>query len=183
MKQRLSVTGSGGVVLLISTALIGRAAAANLAGAEEEHGRTDGRTALETPAVLPSKSAADWAVLGKTYYMEGQYRNAVNCLEKAASADPSNSGYYDWLGKAYGRRAEESSVLTAFSYANKTRAAFEKAVALDSRNLEALDDLFEYYLEAPGIVWGRVGQGQGCRGADRPPERSRISLHAGPLCG
>jgi Flp pilus assembly protein TadD len=39
-------------------------------------------------------------------------------------------------------------------YASRTRQAFEKAVELDGKNKEALNDLFEYYLEAPGFLGG-----------------------------
>ena len=152
MRRRLLVIGSGGVLMLIATAMMARATAANLASSEE--GPAGDGPALESLAEIPSKGAPDWALLGQNFYLEGRYRDAVNSLEKAVAVAPSNSAYYDWLGRAYGRRAEESNVLTAFSYANKTRAAFEKAVALDPRNLEALSDLFEYYLEAPGIVGG-----------------------------
>lgn len=69
-------------------------------------------------------------------------------------ADSLSSDYYDWLGKAYGRLAEESSFLSALGYARKTVRAFERAVELDPSNLEALSDVFEYYLQAPGIVGG-----------------------------
>jgi tetratricopeptide (TPR) repeat protein len=59
-----------------------------------------------------------------------------------------------WLGRAYGRRAETSSPFTAPGYASKARQQFEKAVQLDGRNLEAMSDLLEYYLEAPGFLGG-----------------------------
>lgn len=45
-------------------------------------------------------------------------------------------------------------MLTAPRFASRARQAFEKAVELDPRNLEAINDLFEYYLEAPGILGG-----------------------------
>ena len=59
-----------------------------------------------------------------------------------------------WLGRAYGRRAETSFAVNAMSWAAKARQSFEKAVQLDPSNAEAVDDLFEYYLEAPGILGG-----------------------------
>jgi tetratricopeptide (TPR) repeat protein len=39
-------------------------------------------------------------------------------------------------------------------YADKARAYFEQAVALNPQNEEALNDLFDYYLEAPGFLGG-----------------------------
>ncbi|MDE3166585.1 MAG: hypothetical protein KGN36_12330, partial [Acidobacteriota bacterium] len=124
--------------------------------AEEHYRRTDYGAALDLLLPLAAKDAAVHALIGKTYYMDGRYKSSVGYLEKAVAEDPRNSGYQDWLGRAYGRRAEEASFLSALPYANKTRAAFERAVALDPTNLEALSDLFEYYLEAPGIVGGGV---------------------------
>jgi tetratricopeptide (TPR) repeat protein len=47
-----------------------------------------------------------------------------------------------------------ASFLTAPGYASKTRQNLERAVALDERNIEALNDLFEYYLQAPGFLGG-----------------------------
>ena len=39
-------------------------------------------------------------------------------------------------------------------HAGKARQYFERAVALDPNNEEALNDLFDYYLEAPGFLGG-----------------------------
>jgi Flp pilus assembly protein TadD len=86
--------------------------------------------------------------------MQGEYKKASEALEKAFTADPSSSEIAMWLGRAFGRRAETSSPFTAPGNAAKARQYFEKSVALDPRNLEALNDLLEYYLEAPGFLGG-----------------------------
>ncbi len=39
-------------------------------------------------------------------------------------------------------------------FASKARQAFERAVALDGTNRDALSDLFDYYLSAPGFLGG-----------------------------
>src|SRR4051794_7544076 len=131
-------------------------ASAEFGRAHELYQRADYRGALSTLLALPVKTAAGNALIGKAYYMDGEFRNATTYLEKAVTQDSQNSEYHDWLGKAYGRRAEQSTFLTAFSYAKKARRCFENAAALDPKNLEALGDLFEYYLQAPGIVGGGV---------------------------
>src|SRR4051794_39833360 len=92
--------------------------------------------------------------MGQDYYGAADFKKATETLERALAQDPSNSNINLWLGRAYGRRAETSSMLTAPGYAGKARTYFEKAVQLNPSNLEAQSDLFEYYLEAPGFLGG-----------------------------
>ena len=125
--------------------------------AEELYRRTEYGLAIDALQALDVRDAAGHALLGKAYFMEGQYKEAAANLEKAAGEDTLNSDYCDWLGRAYGRLAEGSSFLSALGYAKKTVRAFERAVELGPSNLEALSDVFEYYLQAPGNGWGRVG--------------------------
>ncbi|MBI3933958.1 MAG: tetratricopeptide repeat protein [Acidobacteria bacterium] len=116
--------------------------------------RTQYHQALEILEPTQPKTAASYALLGQCYYMLEDYKKASEAFQKAVDADRGNSVYWDWLGRAYGKRAETSSFLTAPSYASKTRQYFEKAVELDAANLDAADDLIEYYLEAPGFLGG-----------------------------
>jgi Flp pilus assembly protein TadD len=51
-------------------------------------------------------------------------------------------------------------VLTAPGNASKARQYFEKAVELDPRNQEAVNDLFDYYLEAPGFLGGGLNKAE-----------------------
>jgi Flp pilus assembly protein TadD len=98
--------------------------------------------------------SATYALLGKNYFQTGDLKRAIEYLEKAADREPANAEYALWLGRAWGRRAETSSFVSAPHYASKARQYFEKAVELDSHNGEALDDLFLFYLEAPGFLGG-----------------------------
>lgn len=93
-------------------------------------------------------------LLGQCLYQEGEFNKASQVLEKAAAAEPGNSLTRMWLGRAYGRRAENAFPLAAPGLASKAREAFELAVRLDPSNLEAMSDLFEYYLDAPGFLGG-----------------------------
>lgn len=106
------------------------------------------------------RDAAGDALLGKRCLMEGRYQQAVANLEKAIAVDTRNSDYYDWLGRAYGRVAETSNFISALAYARKAMHAFERAVELDPSNLEALSDVFEYYLEAPGMIGGGLNKAE-----------------------
>jgi tetratricopeptide (TPR) repeat protein len=148
------------VPLLLSVVTLSRGAGTDLERAEGLYQRTEYRSAINILLPLAPKYAAVYALIGKAYYMDGQYKSSTTYLEKAVAEDSLNSSYYDWLGKAYGRRAEQSCFLTALAYARKTRESFEKATILDEANLEALGDLFEYYLEAPGVVGGGIDKAE-----------------------
>src|SRR5260370_12643920 len=126
---------------------------------------TEYEASLRLLAELPEKDAAVFDLIGKNHFMLGNFKKSSEYHEKAVAADPSNSEYQHWLGKAYGRRAETSSVFTAPGLASKARQHFEKAVALDPRNQEAATDLFEYYLEPPAFP------ARGLATPSNPPKR------------
>ena len=93
-------------------------------------------------------------LLCRVFYQEERWDNAVTECERAVSLDATNSTYQLWLGRAYGQKADHSSFITAASLAPKVRVAFEKAVQLDPKNVEARCDLSEYYIEAPPMMGG-----------------------------
>jgi tetratricopeptide (TPR) repeat protein len=101
-----------------------------------------------------AKDADSLQLLGQSWFQLGEFKKAAEALEKAAEARPGRSDIHLWLGRAYGRRAETSSFLFASRYASRARQNFEKAVELNPKNLLALNDLFEYYLQAPGFLGG-----------------------------
>ena len=109
---------------------------------------------------MAQKDAATWALIGRNQYMLGEYKKASEAFEKAVAAVPAVGEHYLWLGRAYGRRAETSSPFTAPGYAGKARVNFERAVQLDARNMDAMSDLFEYYIEAPGILGGGLDKAE-----------------------
>jgi len=143
----------------ISALLALLTSAASAAGLEMDRARklynsTNFDGSLQLLHAMPAKDGAVYELIGRNYYMQRDFKKATEALEKAMAAEPGNSGYALWLGRAFGRRAETASPFTAPGYASKTRQYFEKAVQLDPRNLEALTDLFEYHLEAPGFLGG-----------------------------
>ena len=82
--------------------------------------------------------------------------------------------YLTWLGRVYGRRAETSFAFNALGWASKSRTSLEKAVQLDPANWEAVDDLFEFYLQAPGFMGG---------GLDRAEKLAEIVTRRDPAEG
>jgi len=144
---------------LIAPALLGMwpllaASAADLEQARKLHSHTDYEESLKLLAPMEPKDSAVYELIGQNYYGLGDYKKAAENFEKARAGDPGKSDYEMWLGRAFGRRAETSSPFTAPAHASKARQHFEKAVELNPANQEALSDLFEYYLEAPGFLGG-----------------------------
>jgi tetratricopeptide (TPR) repeat protein len=122
--------------------------------AEELYQHTDYQASLVAIRGAGHPSGAEYCLEGRDYYMLGDFKSATEAFQKALTLEPENSEYAHWLAKSFGRRAETSSPFTAAGNASKARMYFEKAVALDPNNREALRDLFDYYLEAPGFLGG-----------------------------
>lgn len=99
-------------------------------------------------------NAAAYNLLSRVYFQLEQWDMAVRMAEKSVALEPRNSLYHQWLGRAAGRKAENSNPFTAFGLARRVKVEFERAVALDGRNFSARSDLTEYYLEAPGFLGG-----------------------------
>jgi len=92
--------------------------------------------------------------LVKSYLEEKKYEEAVKAGEKAVGVNPKSSLYHQWLGEAYGQKADHASALSAYGLARKTQKEFETAVQLDEHNFDAAQDLVEYDCTAPGMVGG-----------------------------
>jgi len=135
--------------------------------------RTEYEASLRVLAEDSSPDAAGYLLSGKNYFMLGDYKKATEFFEKALALSPGNSDYQLWLGRAWGRRAETSGWLTAGMHASKARQCFEKAVALDPHNREAKNDLFDFYLNAPGFLGGGIEKAEAIAksiASERPPE-------------
>jgi len=130
------------------------AAGPELDRARKLYNLTDFDQSLKVLQAATQKDASVYQLMGRDYYMLAEYKKAAESLEKAVAADPGNSESALWLARAYGRRAETSNPISAAGQASKARQFFEKAVRLDPQNLDALNDLFDYYLEAPGFLGG-----------------------------
>lgn len=139
------------LLVLATAGLFGQS---GLQRAEELYQKTDYRQSLAALKAIPAPSGNVYYLIGRNYFMLAEYHKASDAFDKALALEPANSEYAHWLGRAFGRRAESANPLTAPMYASKARQYFEKSVALDPNNGEALNDLFDYYLEAPGFLGG-----------------------------
>jgi tetratricopeptide (TPR) repeat protein len=93
-------------------------------------------------------------LLTKCYLELLEYDPAIKSAEKAVAIDAQNSVYHEWLGRAYGEKADHASLFSAMSLAKKTRKEFDTAMQLDGKNFSARQALIEFDCSAPGIVGG-----------------------------
>jgi len=140
--------------LLLGAAAILSAGSFDVDRARQLYDITEYDQSLKILQAIPVKDGPVYELMGRDYFMNGDYKKATDVLERAVAADPNNSDYYLWLGRAYGRRAETSNPLSALGHASKARQYFERSAQLNPRNIEALNDLLEYYTEAPGFMGG-----------------------------
>lgn len=96
----------------------------------------------------------------RVYYAEDLWDEAIGACERAVQIAPGNSNYHLWLGRAYGGKAQQLTLMAAYRIAKLLRAEFETAASLDPKNGEALSDLGQFYAQAPAIVGGGYGKAE-----------------------
>src|SRR5713101_5933675 len=109
---------------------------------------------LQAAAAQEPQNGDVQLLLAKSYLELQQHDPAIKSAEKAVAIDPRNSIYHEWLGRAYGEKADRASWFSAISLAKKTRKEFETAVQLDAKNYSARQVLIEFDCSAPGLVGG-----------------------------
>ena len=86
-----------------------------------------------------------------------QFRNeddAVDHMDLAVELIPSSADYQYGLGAAYGTKAQNAGIIKQALLAPKIKGAFEKAVSLNPKLVDAHVGLAQYYWRAPGIMGG-----------------------------
>ena len=114
----------------------------------------EAQQAFETLVAADPQNAQVQAYLGRLALMRHDEETAVTFSEKAAALAPADSRIQYWLGDAYGSSAQKAGIFSKMGLANKCRAAYQKAVALDPKNFDAQFALMNYYLQAPSFVGG-----------------------------
>jgi tetratricopeptide (TPR) repeat protein len=118
-------------------------------------GRIDEAVAMSQHIVSANpKDGQAYLLLCRSFYAEEREDEAIAACENAVQALPRSSDAQDWLGRAYGMKANRAGPITGFTLARKVKVAFETAVALDPGNGAAAHDLGEFYIEAPSVVGG-----------------------------
>lgn len=111
---------------------------------------------LNTVGEKETDFAAARYYLGRVAFDEKKYDDASDYFEEAVEANDKVADYHNWLGNTYGTIAQNSNVIKQGMLAPKMKKAWENAIALDSKNLDARTSLIQYYLQAPGFMGGSV---------------------------
>lgn len=91
--------------------------------------------------------------LGRIAFDSNELDDAVDFFEDAAEKE-KNSEYYTWLGNSLGVLAQNSNVFRQGILAPQVKDAYEVAVSIDPKNLDAQWGLLQYYIQAPGFMGG-----------------------------
>ena len=83
-----------------------------------------------------------------------QFDPAITACEAAHAAQPGNAAYTLELARSYGAKTDHSGAFTGMRMVGRIRDTFEAAVKQDPKNIDALSDLGEFYVDAPALVGG-----------------------------
>lgn len=101
--------------------------------------------------------AAAQYYLGRVAFDQKNFDDASEYFEEATEAkNGEKSEYFTWLGDTYGTIARDANMIKQGMLAPKMKSAWERAIALDNKNLDARLSLISFYTEAPGIMGGSM---------------------------
>jgi tetratricopeptide (TPR) repeat protein len=106
---------------------------------------------LQSAVTQNSVSAEAYYWLARSFYEVKDFDSAIAHAERAVALDVKNSIYHQWLGRAYGGKADRDR---SFFLAKKVKRELEESVRLNPSNIEARQDLEDYCMAAPWIVGG-----------------------------
>lgn len=127
-----------------------------------------------SPVNAPSNGQAH-LLLCRAYYAQLLAAPAASECAAALRTLSNDSSAQDWAGRAFGMQAENARPIAGLRLALKVRNAFEAAVRLDPNNGAAVNDLSEYYIDAPSIVGG--GFDKAARLADQSQSQLPQNAH------
>jgi pentatricopeptide repeat protein len=177
MKCRLSIS---------ALILLAAAAGAQTTATEQGIQAFKARKYSEARAIfqpLASRDAAAAYYMGRMAANDDDLDKAVEFFEKAVALNGNNAEYYDWLGRAYGSKAQKASKFKLPFLARSTRMAWEKGLSIDPNNLDIMEDLVQYYLQAPGFLGGSKEKAREMINEVKKRNAYRGAVLAANICG
>lgn len=124
----------------------------------QERRWAEAQAIMEQVTAAEPENARAWHTLGLTHLARQDAAKAVPVLEKAVALAPQDAEMHLQLGHAYGLAAQKAGLFAKLGYANKCKAAYDQAVALDPANISVRWSLMEFCRQAPGFVGGGLPQ-------------------------
>jgi tetratricopeptide (TPR) repeat protein len=115
--------------------------------------------ALAVPAVRAGDGpgAAAYASMMQAW-SAGNLDLALKAADKVLAAEPQNVAYLGSIGGLYCEQAQKANLLTRMSWAGKCHSTWERAIAIDPKNIDIRFNLIQYYAQAPGIAGGGMNK-------------------------
>jgi tetratricopeptide (TPR) repeat protein len=109
-------------------------------------------------AFVPAALAAQTPLIdqGREAINRGDGDAAVSVLQKAAAESPQNAEAHYYLGKAFAIKAQQGNMFTAAGIFPQLKEAFERAVALNPKYVDARYALVEIYAGVPAMMGGSI---------------------------
>jgi pentatricopeptide repeat protein len=115
---------------------------------------------VEKLLTLVKEENSDYAAaryyLGRTAFDKKEYDDASDYFEEATETNEKVADYFLWLGNTYGIIARDANMIKQGMLAPKMKKAWEKAIVLDTKNIDARLSLIQYYRQAPGFMGGSI---------------------------
>ena len=92
--------------------------------------------------------------LGDMYGAEKNWDKSKYYYEKLKTLKPNEANYFFKYGGVLGMKAKNANKFAALGMIPEVKAAFEKAIALNPKHIQARWALVELYIQLPGIVGG-----------------------------
>ena len=118
------------------------------------------RTILEAQLARNPKDADALVLTARVKLAYRRTDEAITIVQQAISLQPNNAEAHIYLADAYSRKAERAGWFEKIGLARKIKAELQQAMTLDPKNVDALDGMLDFYLEAPGVMGGSVSQAE-----------------------
>jgi len=111
-------------------------------------------------AIAEAQVAADSNNAQAAYFLAsakeglGDLKGALPLAEKALSSDTNNARYHLLVANICIELGQQAGIFKGIGLAHRFKEEAEKAVAIDSKYLDARESLMEFYFEAPGLAGG-----------------------------
>lgn len=112
------------------------------------------RTILEKQIAENPKDADSLVLLARVRLAYEDHEDAAKLLKQALVVQPEHSDAHLYMAETYSQQVDHAGIFEKAGIARKIKREAEQALAANPKNIDALETLLDYHLEAPGMVGG-----------------------------